>query len=245
MTIKLLEFKVITGDLVVLTGLRVGAGSEALEIGGMDNPIVRDPYTNEPYIPGSSIKGKMRSLLEWREGKMKNDGSPCDCGSPDCYICRIFGVSAERERKTGPTRLIVRDARVSPSFLRAMQAKKFFASEQIVKGDGDVSPESLVARRALASFLVEAKSENFINRITAMANPRRLERVPAGTVFQLEMTYRVFAMNGDNGETDRRLLPKVKEAIKALENDALGGYGSRGCGRVRIENLKLDGEPWE
>ena len=56
------------GTLELMTGLHIGAGSEELHIGGIDNPIVKHPYTNQPYIPGSSLKGKMRSMLEWKAG---------------------------------------------------------------------------------------------------------------------------------------------------------------------------------
>ena len=244
MKIQLIEHKNITGDLVILTGLHIGAGSDTIEIGGMDNPIVKDPYTSEPYIPGSSLKGKIRSLLEWREGKISSKGDPCKCGDPECLVCRIFGVSADRERKTGPTRLIVRDARISRGFLSEMQQHKFFPDEKSIESEG-FSPEAMTRRRAIASYLVEIKSENAINRVTAVPNPRSLERVPAGTVFDLQMTYRVFSVEDDGGKRDLELLAKVKEGIRALENDALGGYGSRGCGRVKIDNLQLDGEPWD
>jgi len=245
MKLQLVESKSITADLVILTGLHIGAGSDTIEIGGMDNPIVRDAYTNEPYIPGSSLKGKIRSLLEWRDGKISEKGGPCDCGQPECAVCRIFGISADRDRKTGPTRLIVRDARVRGEFLQAMQERKFMPDDQMVLADDDYSPDSMLRRRALSSHLVEVKSENSIDRITAEPNPRLLERVPAGTVFGLDMVYRVFSVDDDAGVKDEELLPTLKESILAIQNDALGGYGSRGCGRVRIENLRLDGEPWE
>ena len=88
---KQIETKKITGKIKVVTGLHIGAGNDKVEIGGMDNPIIRNPLTQEPYIPGSSIKGKMRSLLEWHLNKLGTDGKPCSCGNADCKICRVFG----------------------------------------------------------------------------------------------------------------------------------------------------------
>jgi CRISPR-associated protein Csm3 len=54
----------LTSNLVVKTGLHIGGGSMSLDIGGIDKAVVRDPLTKHPYLPGSSIKGKMRSILE-------------------------------------------------------------------------------------------------------------------------------------------------------------------------------------
>lgn len=242
---RLVEIKQITADIVILTGLHVGCGSDTMEIGGMDNPIVKDPYTNEPYIPGSSIKGKIRSQIEWRKGKFNKDGGACDCGEPECFVCRVFGVSADVKRRTGPTRLIVRDARVSTKFLEKMRERKFFQGvDDVIQTDCDFSPDNLAIRRALSNYLIEVKSENSLNRITASAVPRPLERVSAGAVFGLEMSYRVFSVKGDDGAADNKYLEELRVGILALEQDALGGYGSRGCGRVKIENLQLDGQPW-
>ena len=116
---KQLKIKTLSGKIKVETGLHIGAGNDVIEIGGMDNPIIRNPKTKMPYIPGSSVKGKMRSLMEWKLGKVaQNNGKPCSCGK--CEVCRVFGVSAanrsdeeEQAGQRGPTRLIVRDAEIS------------------------------------------------------------------------------------------------------------------------------------
>jgi len=124
---KLVTIKTIKGQIKVLTGLHIGAGSDAIEIGGMDNPIIRDPATKLPYIPGSSIKGKMRSLMELfliSDKIVNNNGNPCSCGKADCPICRVFGTAVNRNRnniedntKRGPTRLIVRDSFINNEYL--------------------------------------------------------------------------------------------------------------------------------
>ena len=89
---KQIDTKKLSGKIVVKTGLHIGAGNDKVEIGGMDNPIIRNPLTHEPYIPGSSIKGKMRSLMEWKFDKLKSTGGKvCSCGLPECKVCRVFG----------------------------------------------------------------------------------------------------------------------------------------------------------
>lgn len=212
---KQLALKKITGKLVVVTGLHIGGGNEKVEIGGMDNPVIRNPLTQEPYIPGSSIKGKMRSLLEWKLGKvLETNGKPCSCGKADCEICRVFGSankSSDGDKAKGPTRIIVRDAVLSDEW-----KKKFNEGKPIV----------------------EEKNENSLNRITAEANPRPIERVVPGVEFDFEIAYRVID-TGDGGKTDNDYFETiVKEGLRLLQNDYLGGGGTRGNGQISFENLK-------
>jgi CRISPR-associated protein Csm3 len=214
--VKQIAQKKITGTIVVKTGLHIGAGNDKVEIGGIDSPVIRNPLSREPYIPGSSIKGKMRSLLEWRKDKVKTyDGEPCKCGEPDCPICRIFGIGnsgkkedRDKAKLRGPTRLIVRDAELTDTY------KEKFA-------DGKV--------------LLEEKIENGINRITAVANPRHIERVVPGVEFSFELVYRVIDL-GDGGRKDEELFNDVVlEGLRLLQNDYLGGGGSRGNGRIKFD----------
>lgn len=217
---KQLETKKITGKIVVKTGLHIGAGNEKVEIGGMDNPIIRNPLTQEPYIPGSSIKGKMRSLLEWRFDKVINPsgkpGEPCSCGKADCPICRVFGSANKSgkgdssENAKGPTRIIVRDAVLTKEW-----AEKFNQGKPIV----------------------EEKNENALNRITAQATPRPIERIVPGVEFDFEIAYRVID-TGDSGELDKKYFNSVVlEGLKLLQEDFLGGGGSRGNGQIEFKDL--------
>ena len=210
---KQISTKKITGKIVVKTGLHIGAGNDKVEIGGMDNPIIRNPLTREPYIPGSSIKGKMRSLMEWKLDKLKTTGGKvCSCGSSDCEICRVFGsanTKSEGAKDRGPTRLIVRDATLSEDCKKKFQ-------------DGKA---------------IEEKAENSLNRITAEANPRPIERVVPGVEFDFEIAYRVID-TGDNGATDEKYFKEVVlEGLKLLQNDYLGGGGSRGNGQIEFKDL--------
>jgi CRISPR-associated protein Csm3 len=215
--------KKITGKIVVKTGLHIGSGNDKVEIGGMDNPVIKNPLTKEPYIPGSSIKGKMRSLLEWENKTvMKSDGYPCRCGEPNCPICRVFGSGSnddkEKAKKRGPTRLIIRDAELTDDY------KKEFP---------DGKP------------ILEDKSENTINRITAKAMPRSIERVVPGVEFNFELIYRVID-TGDGGKKDEELFDTViRKGLKLLQDDYLGGGGSRGNGRIEFDLKDENGEEFK
>lgn len=212
----------ITGKIRLLTGLHIGAGRDAIEIGGIDNPVIRHPHTLQPYIPGSSLKGKLRSLLEWALHKVEPDGSAWGSRkqseiTPDDPILRAFGTTHDNWQY-GPTRLIVRDAHLSADWVKLVNERGWPLSEE--------------------------KTEVSIDRIQGKANhggPHRLERVPAGALFDLDISFRAFSLDGDAGK-DIEALNRVLEALKLLEHDYLGGSGSRGSGRVRIEDLKVDGQ---
>lgn len=201
---KLSTIKRITGKIEVLTGLHIGASKDTIEIGGMDNPVIKNPITGEPYIPGSSLKGKMRALMELLNGNAaKTNGEPCSCGK--CDICKVFGCSASTGANSGPTRLIVRDC-----FLTGESKEKF-----------------------IEETVLEEKHENKINRITAEAKPRPIERVIPGTTFDFEINFRVF--EGDDPNLLNNILLK---AMRLLEHDYLGGGGSRGNGKIKFIDLK-------
>ena len=219
---KLLTTRKVTAVLVLESGLHIGAGKDAIEIGGMDLPVVKNPFNHEPYVPGSSLKGKLRSLLEWALGKVEVDGkvwgsSPRGEYLADDSVLRIFGTT-HKDWKGGPTRLIVRDAPLEPAWAQAI--------------------------REQGSPFTEEKTEVSINRIQGKAETggiRRTERVPAGARFEVAMLFKVFDWGGDGGATDRACLNRLLEAMKLLELDALGGSGSRGYGRVRFEGVAIDG----
>ncbi|RMF80839.1 MAG: type III-A CRISPR-associated RAMP protein Csm3 [Nitrospirae bacterium] len=218
---KLVEMKEITGTLELRSGLHVGVGRDHIEIGGIDLPVIKDAITELPYIPGSSIKGKLRSLLEWKLGCVEDDGSVWGSRSMADPVAdpilRIFGTT-HKEWKGGPTRLICRDAVLDSAWV-----------------------DDVVGRGLL---LTEEKMEVSIDRLAGKARDgglRKTERVPAGARFPFEMTYRVFSVDGDGGAKDREILNHLFTALKMLELDALGGSGSRGYGRVRVRDLELDG----
>jgi len=202
------------------TGLHIGGNKDAFEIGGIDAPVIRDPQSRVPYIPGSSLKGKMRFLLEWKEGKVeKKNGDPHKCkkdeDAKECPVCRVFGVSADEELKIGPTRLIVRDA---------------YPTAETVERWKDLETGLLYT---------EWKKENYIDRITSKATPRDVERVPKGSEFDLEMVYGVYKLDGENELRDLEFFKYVEEAMKLLQDSSLGGSGSRGYGKISISVDKM------
>ena len=217
---RLKEIKTINGTIELVTGTRVGGSSDIIEIGGNDSPIVRNPLTKEPYIPGSSLKGKMRMLMEWIEGKIDPKGDVHNCGEAECPICRVFGRSAEKseEAQSGPTRISVKDA--------------YLTSE---------SRDLLENLRERVGFDSEWKYENNINRLTSKATPRNSERVPAGVSFDFSITYKILDMN-DDGKLDEKYFETiVLKSLKALLIEGIGGGGSRGNGQIKFTKLNVDG----
>ncbi|MDQ2694752.1 MAG: type III-A CRISPR-associated RAMP protein Csm3 [Pseudomonadota bacterium] len=224
--IRLLHIHRINAVLELRSGLHIGADRDAVEIGGLDNPVVRHPHTRDPYIPGSSLKGRLRTLLEWALHRVEADGGVwgADPGgfTAGKYtqadpILRIFGT-AHPDWRGGPTRLAVRDAFCTPDWRAAALDN--------------------------ALPLTEEKAELAIDRIQGRAadtGPRRFERIVAGARFDLELMFKIFETGNDAGATDRACLNRLLEGLKLLERDALGGGGSRGGGRVRIVDLAVDG----
>jgi CRISPR-associated protein Csm3 len=212
MSNRLMKIWTISGSLTVKTGLRVGASADTLEISGLDNPIIRNPRNGEPFIPGSSIKGRMRSLAEWYFDEIPLNGSVINA-KPTTTTAQVFGISASDEIARGPTRLIVRDALLSE------------------RSRGEFE---------MGRAITEVKSENSINRLSAHAVPRPIERVLPGVSFDLEMIYRIFEIDGDSRGDENRF-EVVTSALALLQLDALGGGGSRGNGKVSLD-LTLDGE---
>jgi CRISPR-associated protein Csm3 len=209
----------VQGRIVLLSGLHIGAGKDSVEIGGIDNPVIKHPHTGEPYIPGSSIKGKLRFLLEWAFGTVRDDGQAWGYNEKQLVnaadpVLRIFG-NAIKEWDGGPTRLIMRDCPLHPEW------------RDRVLADGHP--------------LFEEKTEVLIDRIKGKAHqvgPRQTERVPAGAPFDFAMVFRLYD-TGDGAARDRACLNWTLQGLHLLEQDALGGSGSRGYGRIEFQDLRL------
>src|SRR5579859_3025432 len=221
---------ILSGELHCETGLHIGAGKGSLEIGGADNPVVKDAF-GLPYIPGSSLRGRIRSLLENALGMLspselvylsKRKGQEVrihQSDRPDDEICLLFGRNPGRiDRVSGES---AESSAATPARLTVYDAPLIAES---------ITPQM---RENLDDEITEVKSENSIDRITSQANPRTLERVPAGARFHFRMIVDLLC-----GE-DRELVPRLVEALRLLEDDSLGGGGSRGSGRVRFSGLKM------
>lgn len=221
---QLTAITTITATLELVTGLRIGAGDSEMHIGGVDNTVIKHPHTQSPYIPGSSLKGKMRSLLEWRSGAVKEEAlgwkdfekASGDTQAEIKRILQLFGISGdaklgmEQMSAMGPTRISFWDCNLNPGWEKQIREDNF--------------------------ALTEVKSENRINRISGVAeHPRQTERVPAGAQFDFRLSIKKLAGDGDE------LMTTVLQGLKLLELDSVGGSGSRGYGKVRFVDLKIDG----
>src|SRR6202162_5361414 len=228
--LKLIGKLLLEGDITCQTGLHIGAGKGSLAIAGADNPVVKDAF-GLPYIPGSSLRGKLRSMLEQSSGMAvpselvylsKRKGQEVrihQSDRPDDEICILFGRTPGRMEKAAGDSIDGNHS--SPARLAAF--------------DAPLDADSITApmRGRLDARLTEIKSENAIDRIASQANPRTLERVPAGARFHVRFVLDVLC------EEDKALAARLVEGLRLLEDDALGGGGSRGSGRVRFANLKL------
>jgi CRISPR-associated protein Csm3 len=227
--LRLIGKLLLDGDLVCETGLHIGAGKGTLDIGGADNPVVKDAF-GRPYIPGSSLRGRIRALLEQSSGLVSPAGLVYlsrrkgqevrihQSDAPGDEICLLFGRNPGRMERVQGDVLEARNA--TPSRLTVYDAPLDLDS---------ITPQM---RENLDDELTEVKGENAIDRVTASANPRTLERVPAGARFKVRFVVDILC------DEDRELLPRLLEGLLLLEDDSLGGGGSRGSGRVRLTNLK-------
>jgi len=215
---------IITANIKAITGLHIGGSGTGLEIGGVDKAVIRNPLTKQPYIPGSSLRGKMRSQTEKVLGLAQNNPigqnvkiHTCQTvgeynAKGGCPVCTVFGVPAnEKVSDAQPTRLIVRDVSLTPKSAEALD---------------NANTELRYA---------EIKTEVAIDRVTSAATPRNLERVPAGAVFgPAELVFGIYE------PADYARLKTVIEAMQLVEDDYLGGSGSRGSGKVRFEKIKVE-----
>lgn len=203
---KVLKGKLfINAKLRVLTGMHIGGSNDFAPIGAVDSPFVRDPLTHTPIIPGSSIKGKMRTLL----AKSMCDGYVLNAIDKDNeVIARAFGSSAKNN--------------IMPARLQFFD---LFVTEETITAFDSVDTDT---------YIGEVKFENSIARTTGVANPRQIERVPAGAVFDFKLVYNI--EDEAELEEDMKLLT---EGFQLLQTDYLGGHGSRGYGRVKMYGFTI------
>ncbi len=218
-----------------VTGLHIGGSAAGLEIGGVDNPVIKDPLTDKPYIPGSSLKGKLRSMAEWYFGLIKQHPKHKTYQAYDCAelsqpcptnteskeyqrwqavytVGRLFGAASDDTKvrlTSGPSRLTVRDAYLTPESEEYLQR---------VLGEG---------------VYTEVKTENALDRVTSEANPRPIERVPAGAEFDLTLIVDVYQAE------DVELLRDLFTFLNLVEHSSLGGGGSRGSGQIRFQKWNM------
>ena len=204
---KLVKKIRIRTTIELITGLHIGGSKDSVEIGGIDLPVIKLAVKdNQPYIPGSSLKGKMRCLLEQTEGASEIGMSS--------KVNKLFGITKDdkKNRENQPSRLIVRDAMLTKE-----------SKEELENNDNLDMP------------FTENKFENTIDRVRGIAgNPRQSERVPAGAKFNVE-----FVINIWDDDDEAELMEYFRKGINLLENDYLGGSGSRGYGQIKFGEYEL------
>lgn len=227
--LKLISIIKLEGIIKLKSGMHIGSGDTEMHIGGSDNPVIKHPHTFEPYIPGSSIKGKVRSLLEYKSGLVMDAKESGGLITYKLYkklennkknlaeaILKIFGCGAsdiDEEVNFGPTRASFGDCYLNKEW-----------KEDAIKNKW---------------VLTEVKSENRIDRIKGTAeHPRFIERVPEGAEFNFNISFKEF--EGDNNTLFNQLL----EGLRLLEMDAIGGSTSRGYGRIIFTKLLKDNKDY-
>ena len=222
---KRTEIHTITFTVRCESGLHIGGSQDEMTIGGADNPVIKIPGTNTPYLPGSSLKGKMRAELEKDAGRLNrrtgrpvadDDRNPCGCAGVECAVCRVFGPHNNFESALGPSRIIVRDGQVVD-----------------------------------AEYRLEDKNETAIDRRTGAAmrgTLRSTERVAAGARFAMQITLQVFENDqqfeyrGHQGSEALQAI--VARCLHLVQLTGLGGGSSRGSGAVSFHDFQLDGTTW-
>lgn len=202
---QLLAKVIIRAVLTVKTGLHIGGSSDYAPIGAVDSIFVRDPLTKQPVIPGSSVKGKMRTLLAKTRNKMGIGSSP---DNDEKVVLRLFG-SAQKGN------ILFSRLQFSDSFVNQTSMEQF-------------------SRLDTDTYLGEVKFENTINRATGVANPRQIERVPAGMQFDFQLVY-----NPEKIEDFDEDMTVLQDGFRLLQLDYLGGHGSRGYGRVAFSHFDV------
>jgi CRISPR-associated protein Csm3 len=219
----------ITGVIHCLSGLRISGSDDLLQIGGTDLTCIKHPVTLKPYLPGSSLKGKMRSGLEQWLNKIGESGKPCGCKQSDCLICRVFGPHAKPQHQLGPARIIVRDGQL-------------------------IVPEEAL-NSSIPLVFTERKSSTAIDRNTGaplVGSLRSEELVIAGSLFALRIVIQEWDIDAkvqyENLKKAKRtgcfaLAAFVLDGLKLVQQTGLGSRVSSGSGEIQFEDLKLDGQP--
>jgi len=252
-----------------LTGLRIGGGKETIEIGATDNPVVKD-IRGFPYIPGSSLKGKLRSLTEKINGIF---GTFDLKGSSEEEIIKNFEESIKRRNieNSEPFGISLKNIRLGErEKIYNYILDKIVRDEDLFiirmfgnhKGDIGIEPRIIVRdlildtketiknlnvkEEELKDKIYELKQENVINRIEGKAeHPREIERVVSGVVFKGEIIYKLLGWTHLSKE---EVINQAKKEIEELKKviiyltkyDYLGGSGTRGYGKIAVYIDKIE-----
>jgi CRISPR-associated protein Csm3 len=209
-------YHIITGTIHLLSGLRIGGSDDQLEIGGTDLTCIKHPVTKQPYIPGSSLKGKLRSELESKLGKFggQNQNEPCGCASASCLVCRVFGPHKKGRHELGPSRIVVRDAALTKG------------------GETELKAENVIDRKT-GTALHPRKFERVVSG-------SEFSLKIGIQVWDIDDS------SSHNGKTGGEALSEfVKEGLWLVQRTGLGSGISKGSGEIEFRDLKLDGQSFQ
>lgn len=210
--------KEIEGIIHLLSGTRIGGSDDLLQIGGTDLTCIKHPVTLQPYLPGSSLKGKMRSEMERKLGKFSGNNDkknePCNCAKTDCFICRVFGPHKKPDHNLGPSRIIVRDAPLHKG------------------GEIELKSENIIDRR-VGTALHPRKVERVV--AGSEFNFKLIIQY-----LDIDTTDPMPKYNDQTGAD--ALVEFVKDAMRELQRTGIGGGVSKGYGEFEFKDLKLDGQ---
>lgn len=213
----------INGKIKVLSGLHIGGSNTSINIGGVDTAVIRNPFNNEPFIPGSSLKGKIRSLLEQKEGLFSKSSNKIPQGAyvddETHPIVQLFGATKGSDLGV-PSKVIFRDCSII---------------------DKDDKGKKISDNKTTDLPFTEVKTEITVDRITATASPRQIERVPAGVEFEMQILLNVWQKEDKQKNiTEKDMMKWLFNGMRMLEDDYLGGKGSRGSGQIKfyVESIK-------
>lgn len=205
----------ISGKIELLSGMHIGGSGAFSAIGAVDSPVVKDRLTGLPLLPGSSLKGKMRSLL----ARMYNETFAKLPDYDDAKLLRLFGSAGQG--KDGE-----KNVRVS----------------RVLFSDALMSNWESLEKRGLTS-MTEVKFENTINRATSVANPRQIERAVRGSEFPLDLIYEIAPSSempdGPSEDEIAEDMEILSQGMRLLEADYIGGSGSRGYGRIKFHDIQV------
>lgn len=213
---KKLGQKNITGTIHLLSGTRIGGSDDLLQIGAVDLTVIKHPTTREPYLPGSSLKGKMRSELEKKAGKFsgRDQNEPCGCALENCFICRVFGPHKKANHNLGPSRILVRDARL------------------LTGGDIETKTENIIDRRT--------GTAQHPRKVERVVSDSEFEFKIGIQYWDLD------EKSSHNGKTGADALVEfIKDGLRLLQETGIGAGTSKGYGEIEFIDLKLDGEKFE
>ena len=202
---------IIASKLKVLTGLHIGGSSTFSAIGAVDSPVIRDPLTNKPIVPGSSLKGKMRTLLvrSFKVARSFPETNLPDFKDDPAEVKRLFGS-------------------VKPSIIRSRLqfADAFVCNEEELADVGltEVKWENYIQRNNAVA------NPRQIERV--------ISGVRFAVSMTYEYADESVSVEKAKAELTEDM-KNIAKAMKLLQMDYLGGHGTRGSGRVSFEEIEL------